>query len=87
LTGSIFINKKIPHSSLNGKTPYEKYLDLESHIPIQPEVTAITGKRRLKLFQETASGTIENEPKFVSHLLKYHSLFNKTHHIHHHLVR
>lgn len=34
-----FYNHKRPHASLNGKTPYEKYLELENLIPIQPEVT------------------------------------------------
>lgn len=35
-----FYNHKRPHASLNGKTPYEKYQELEHLIPIQPEVTA-----------------------------------------------
>jgi hypothetical protein len=33
-----FYNHKRPHASLNGKTPYERYLELEKHIPTQPEV-------------------------------------------------
>jgi transposase InsO family protein len=35
-----FYNHKRPHSSLSGKTPYEKYLEVEKLIPIQPEVTS-----------------------------------------------
>ncbi|WP_411897490.1 IS481 family transposase [Elizabethkingia occulta] len=34
-----FYNKKRPHSSLNGKTPWERLQELEHLIPIQPEVT------------------------------------------------
>lgn len=34
-----FYNHKRRHASLNGKTPYEKYLEVEHLIPIQPEVT------------------------------------------------
>lgn len=34
-----FYNHKRPHASLNGKTPYEKFLELENIIPIQPDVT------------------------------------------------
>jgi transposase InsO family protein len=35
-----FYNHKRPHASLNGQTPFERYLDLEHLIPIQPDVTA-----------------------------------------------
>ena len=34
-----FYNYQRPHSSLNGKTPHERYLELEKHVPIQPDVT------------------------------------------------
>jgi transposase InsO family protein len=34
-----FYNYQRPHASLNGKTPYEKYLEVENKIPIQPDVT------------------------------------------------
>jgi transposase InsO family protein len=34
-----FYNKKRPHSSLGGKTPCERFQELESKMPIQPEVT------------------------------------------------
>ena len=34
-----FYNYKRPHSSLNGKTPYEHYLELENVTPTQGEVT------------------------------------------------
>jgi transposase InsO family protein len=35
-----FYNHKRPHASLNGQTPFERYLELEHLIPIQPDVTA-----------------------------------------------
>lgn len=34
-----FYNHQRPHASLHGKTPYERYLELEEKIPIQPDVT------------------------------------------------
>jgi transposase InsO family protein len=34
-----FYNHKRPHASLNGKTPYEKYLEVEAKIPFQIDVT------------------------------------------------
>jgi hypothetical protein len=34
-----FYNYKRPHLSLNGRTPYEKYLEVEGKIPLQGEVT------------------------------------------------
>lgn len=34
-----FYNHKRPHSSLSGKTPFERFLELEKDTPIQPEVT------------------------------------------------
>lgn len=36
-----FYNYKRPHSSLSGQTPYERYLEVEHKIPIQPDVTQI----------------------------------------------
>ena len=36
----VFYNKKRPHSSLKGKTPWQKYQSLKHKIPIQPEVTS-----------------------------------------------
>lgn len=34
-----FYNKKRPHSSLGGKTPWQKFQQVEHLVPIQPEVT------------------------------------------------
>ena len=34
-----FYNHERPHASLNGKTPYERYLELEKATPTQPDVT------------------------------------------------
>jgi len=34
-----FYNRKRPHASLNGKTPWERYLELEDKIPLQMDVT------------------------------------------------
>ena len=34
-----FYNYKRPHASLNGKTPHERYLELETQVPTQGEVT------------------------------------------------
>lgn len=35
-----FYNHKRPHSALKGKTPYEKFLEVEPLVPIQPDVTS-----------------------------------------------
>lgn len=35
-----FYNHKRPHSALKGKTPYEKFLEVEHLVPIQPDVTS-----------------------------------------------
>jgi len=34
-----FYNHKRPHSSLNGKTPWQKFREVEKSVPIQPDVT------------------------------------------------
>ena len=34
-----FYNYKRPHSSLNGKTPYEKYISIKNTIPLQAEIS------------------------------------------------
>lgn len=47
-----FYNKQRPHSSLKGKTPYEKFLEVQDVTPIQPEVTLKYWENRLKIFQE-----------------------------------
>lgn len=44
-----FYNHKRPHASLNGKTPYEKLLDVEFLIPIQPEVTTEYWKKEVNI--------------------------------------
>lgn len=36
-----FYNKRRPHSSLNGKTPWQKLKSVKHLIPIQPEVTKL----------------------------------------------
>ena len=44
-----FYNHKRPHASLNGKTPYEKYLELEHLIPIQPDVTRTYWEKQVEI--------------------------------------
>jgi hypothetical protein len=34
-----------PHASLNGKTPYERYLELENVTPTQKDVTGKYGEK------------------------------------------
>lgn len=34
-----FYNYRRPHSSLGGKTPYERFLELKDQLPLQPEIT------------------------------------------------
>lgn len=34
-----FYNHKRPHASIHGKTPYERYLELEKQVPTQENVT------------------------------------------------
>jgi hypothetical protein len=34
-----FYNHKRPHASLNGKPPWQKFIEVHKNIPIQPEVT------------------------------------------------
>ena len=33
-----FYNYERPHSSLKGKTPHERFMELEKEVPVQPEV-------------------------------------------------
>ena len=34
-----FYNYSRPHSSLNGKTPYEKYVSIKNTVPLQAEIS------------------------------------------------
>ena len=36
-----FYNRKRPYSSLGGKTPWQKYLEVKKCVPIQPELTEL----------------------------------------------
>ncbi|HWJ30283.1 MAG TPA: integrase core domain-containing protein, partial [Flavisolibacter sp.] len=49
-----FYNHNRPHASLNGKTPYEKYLELEHLIPIQPDVTAKYWEKQVEIIQRNS---------------------------------
>ena len=49
-----FYNHKRPHASLNGKTPYEKYLELEHLIPIQPDVTAKYWEKEVEIIPRSS---------------------------------
>ncbi|MGZ3749629.1 MAG: integrase core domain-containing protein [Flavisolibacter sp.] len=44
-----FYNHKRPHASLNGKTPHERYLELEHLIPIQPDVTVKYWEKEIEI--------------------------------------
>ncbi|WP_121353515.1 IS481 family transposase [Flavisolibacter nicotianae] len=50
-----FYNHKRPHASLNGKTPYEKYHELEHLIPIQPDVTAKYCEKEVEIIPRNSS--------------------------------
>lgn len=45
-----FYNKQRPHSSLKGKTPYEKFLEVQDVTPIQPEVTLKYWEKETEIF-------------------------------------
>jgi transposase InsO family protein len=55
-----FFNQKRPHSSLNGKTPWQKYLETENEIPIQPEIT--------QLFWESDEQILPRNSAFLRYL-------------------
>lgn len=55
-----FYNHKRPHASLNGKTPYEKYLELEHLIPIQPDVTAKYWEKEVEIIPRNSGWYYRN---------------------------
>ena len=56
-------NKKRPHSSLKGKTPYQKLKQVEKLIPIQPDVT--------KKFWESEEKVIPRNYQYLKFLKQY----------------
>jgi transposase InsO family protein len=49
-----FYNRKRPHSSLGGKTPWQKYREMKNSIPIQPEVTDLFWESNEQVYARNA---------------------------------
>jgi transposase InsO family protein len=49
-----FYNHKRPHSSLGGKTPWQKYREVEKTVPIQPEVTDLFWESKEQVYARNA---------------------------------
>lgn len=64
-----YYNHERPHSSLGGKTPWEKYLEMEKKIPIQPEVSLewYKGKEKIKVRDSEYQRWLKKHPQ-LSHL-------------------
>lgn len=64
-----YYNHHRPHSSLGGKTPWEKYLEMEGKMPIQPEVSLewYKGKEKIKIRDSEYQKWLKKHPQ-LSHL-------------------
>jgi len=49
-----FYNRKRPHSSLSGKTPWQKFKEVEKSVPIQPEVTELFWESNEQVYARNA---------------------------------
>lgn len=56
-----FYNHKGPHASLNGKTPYEKLLEVEHLIPIQPDVTGKYWEKEVEIIPRNSKLYYQNK--------------------------
>ena len=63
-----FYNHKRPHSSLQGKTPYERLLELEHLIPIQPDITAKYWKNEEEIHSRSSKWHYHKLRSKLSHM-------------------
>lgn len=64
-----YYNHDRPHSSLGGKTAWEKYLEVENKIPIQPDVSSAWSKsnERIKVRDSSFYIWLKKHPE-LSHM-------------------